>query len=187
MNIQVGLLVLFFSLVKIKVRSKSHFSGHKKPQIWTVVDCDGYTSTRKPIECTGDEFQDCLRGQEDWSKDDGIMNTLNCIKLPECKHINCIDNDEIPPNITCANKSEKWGPCKEAEDGGGKGGGCFGCEKGDGRGSLKCGEEEECCERCVKVSVRTDTSTSSRVGNEDWSRKLGFTFVFLGFGTHGFI
>ena len=159
--------ILFFNVAKLKVRSYSHFGGRDKPKIWTVIDCDVTIRTQK--ECSGEEFKDCLNGRDTSSEDDGIMNTLKCTKSSECK--------DIP-------ESKKWGPCIEAEDGGGEGGGCLACEKGsgvtvDGKG---CKKDLECCQRCVKISVRTDKSSSSRICNEDWSSKLALSvYLTVGF------
>ena len=159
--------ILFFSLAKIKVRSYSHFGGRKNPKIWTVIDCDVTMRTQK--ECSGEEFKDCLNGRDTSSEDNEIMNTLKCTKTSECK--------DIP-------ESKKWGPCAEAEDGGGEGGGCLACEKGSGVTvtGKGCKKDQECCQRCVKVEVRTDKSSSSKICNEDWASKLAVIFVYLTIG-----
>ena len=99
MSKQVVLFILHLSLVSVRVRSQSEESKQlkgyrKKPKIWTVVDCNalnGLDGSRTPMECTGEEFQACLKGHGDDSEDDGIMETLKCTNSSQCRNINCED------------------------------------------------------------------------------------------------
>ena len=200
------LFILYLMLVSVKVRSHNgmkhdgkhngkeskqmgHYNDVKKPHIWTVVDCntlDGSDGSRRPMECSGANFQACLRG--DSSEDDGILKILKCTNSSGCRNINCEDGEGSNlPQTNCVYTSERWGPCVETEDGGGEGGGCLGCRKGyrphdkdtASRKFGSCKKDQECCQRCVKVSFRTDTSSTSGIGHEDWFRKLGVIFVYF--------